>query len=144
MKALTLRDVSTTAMVAGNEKRFHTIIHDGMVKEWVGFGWITERTATADDLRSLPSVMGEKPFEQWLLDALREYEEWFRKASPSAEYQPRVFASFGGGKAVARRPFKLRGHWSVRCCGVARLVNPHRNEYGQIVFDTDYSRAPDA
>jgi hypothetical protein len=57
MKALTLRDVSTTAMVAGNEKRFHTIIHDGMVKEWVGFGWITERTATADDLRSLPSVM---------------------------------------------------------------------------------------
>jgi hypothetical protein len=83
--------------------------------------------------------------ERWILDALTEYEAWFRQASPSARYQPRVFAvEFDGAKAIARRPFKHKGHWSVRCCGVARLVNPHRNEHGQIVFDMDYSRAPDA
>lgn len=83
-----------------------------------------------------------KPLEQWILDALTEYEAWFRQASPSAKYQPKVFAKFGGTHPIARRPFRHRGHWSVRCHGVARLVLPQRDADGNIYFQLDYGPLP--
>lgn len=44
-KTVSLKEVSTLSMVAGNEKRFTKIVHSGTVKEWVGFGWVSERAA---------------------------------------------------------------------------------------------------
>lgn len=50
------REVSLIGMTTGGEKRIRRVIHDGELKEWVGFGWISLRTATADDLRRYPRV----------------------------------------------------------------------------------------
>lgn len=33
--------LSTMAMVAGGEKKRRYVIDDGVLKEWVGFGWIS-------------------------------------------------------------------------------------------------------
>jgi hypothetical protein len=49
-------ELTTLRMVAGNEKKYDTIIVDGEVKTWVGIGWITEREATEEDYELLPFV----------------------------------------------------------------------------------------
>ena len=38
---VSFRTVSNVAMVAGGEDLVRRVIHDGVVKEWVGIGWIT-------------------------------------------------------------------------------------------------------
>lgn len=142
MKTVTLKDVSNMAMVSGNENHITKIIHEGMVKEWCGIGWIEEGEPSQEDWENIPFVEGhsEKPLERWILDALEEYRVWHKQALPSSnKYQPRVFVDLENGKTIARRPFKNRDHWSVRCVGVGRLVNPRRNEFGNIVFSLDYS-----
>jgi hypothetical protein len=48
--------LSTLAMVEGGEAKTPTVIDKGVVKEWVGFGWITLRDATDDDRATLPLV----------------------------------------------------------------------------------------
>ena len=36
-------------MVNGNEKKYKIVIDNGIVKEWVGIGWIKIRKATKAD-----------------------------------------------------------------------------------------------
>lgn len=57
-KPVSFRDVSTIAMVAGKEKTISKIIHCGVIKEWVGIGWIELRRATATDYLKIPQVKG--------------------------------------------------------------------------------------
>lgn len=56
-QTVTFDDVTVLRMVAGNEKRFTRVIHDGFVKEWVGMGWIALNRATAQDRRTYPTVV---------------------------------------------------------------------------------------
>lgn len=46
-------------MVAGGEKKHPVVIHDGMVKQWVGIGWVTEGKAKAADRKAYPTVVYE-------------------------------------------------------------------------------------
>ena len=36
-----LSKLNNLSMVAGYEKRVHKVIHNGVLKEWVGIGWVT-------------------------------------------------------------------------------------------------------
>jgi hypothetical protein len=49
-------ELSTLRMTAGNEKRYPLVILDGVVKEWIGFGWINLRDADETDFNNLPVV----------------------------------------------------------------------------------------
>lgn len=57
MKTVKYNQVSNRAMVAGNEKKIGFIIHNGVVKQWVGIGWVELREATADDKKKYPKVV---------------------------------------------------------------------------------------
>lgn len=71
--------------------------------------------------------------------AIREHEEWHRRAFPSVDVvQPRV-TIYDGAKGVLRRPYKRIGHWTVTLFGRGRLVNP-RVQDGMMVFGVDYNR----
>tara|TARA_Y100000310_G_C20671665_1_gene810644 strand:+ start:1832 stop:2026 length:195 start_codon:yes stop_codon:yes gene_type:complete len=39
-KQIKRSELSNIMMVAGNEKRFTTVADDGIIRDWVGFGWI--------------------------------------------------------------------------------------------------------
>ena len=56
MKTVTRHAVSSLRMVAGNEKKHPIVILDGIVKEWVGIGWIGEGKASIEDKRKYPTV----------------------------------------------------------------------------------------
>lgn len=56
-KTIKRAELSTLRMVAGGEKRHPQVIEAGRVKEWIGFGWIDLREATADDLATLPHII---------------------------------------------------------------------------------------
>lgn len=60
MKTVTYEQVSTVAMTCGNEKKFSTIIHDGVRKQWVGIGWVSEGVATIQDRKKYPTVVSSK------------------------------------------------------------------------------------
>jgi len=51
-------DVSTIRMVAGGERKIKRVIHDGFLKEWIGFAWIVLRRATKSDSKRHPTVDG--------------------------------------------------------------------------------------
>ena len=55
-KPIDVSQCATIRMVAGNEKRFSKIIHEGAVKQWVGIGWVTERHAEATDYLKIPEA----------------------------------------------------------------------------------------
>ena len=57
-KTVHARELSTLKMVAGNEKKYKTVIHQGVVKDWVGFGWIELRKPTLEDKRKYPVIVG--------------------------------------------------------------------------------------
>ena len=86
--------------------------------------------------------MSKDELDQFVADAIAEDREWEAKASPSSRYQPRVLARFEGGKIITRRPFRYKGHWCVRNCGIGRLIKPMRETNGWIVFQLDYGRMP--
>ena len=51
-------ELSTIKMAAGNEKRFGTVIMDGIVQEWAGIGWISNGVpATKRDYKNYPEVI---------------------------------------------------------------------------------------
>ncbi len=50
--------LSSLRMVAGGEKTHPIVIDSGVVKEWIGFGWIDLREATDDDRTTYPEVLG--------------------------------------------------------------------------------------
>lgn len=50
-------ELATILRVAGGEKRHPIVILDGVVREWVGFGWITLDPATDEDRMKYPTVV---------------------------------------------------------------------------------------
>lgn len=50
MKTVKRSDLSTIKMVNGGERSRPTVILDGHVMEWVGFGWIDQGEATESDV----------------------------------------------------------------------------------------------
>ena len=56
MKSIPWSAVSNVRMAAGNEKKHPIVILDGIVKEWVGFGWIGDDKATKADFKKYPTV----------------------------------------------------------------------------------------
>ena len=58
MKSTIKRErVTTIAMVAGGEKKLTKVVYNGMLKEWVGSGWIDLRRATMSDKAKYPRVV---------------------------------------------------------------------------------------
>ena len=58
MKTVHVREISNIKMVSGNEKKYSKVIHNGVVKVWVGIGWIAEDTqATKEDHEKYPVVV---------------------------------------------------------------------------------------
>lgn len=57
IKYINPEELSNVKMVAGKEKRISLVVDMvPMVKRWVGIGWVTEREATAADIKRLPVV----------------------------------------------------------------------------------------
>jgi hypothetical protein len=48
--------LTNISMVEGNEKIYKIVIDNGMLKEWVGIGWIELRKATAKDKDKYPTI----------------------------------------------------------------------------------------
>lgn len=57
MKTVKLSKCTTIAMVSGGEKTHPRVVHNGKVKQWVGFGWIEISTATKKDLILYPTAV---------------------------------------------------------------------------------------
>jgi hypothetical protein len=51
-----VKQLSTIKMVAGGEQRHPIVIDDGVIKNWVGFGWVTGDAASEDDYYKYPEV----------------------------------------------------------------------------------------
>lgn len=51
---VSFKDVSTISMVNVGEKKIKKVIHDGVVKEWVGIGWVP--TDERPDPDKIPTV----------------------------------------------------------------------------------------
>ena len=58
-KTVHASELSTMAMVAGNENKYSIIIDKRILKEWVGIGWIELRTASTADKEKYPTVIRE-------------------------------------------------------------------------------------
>lgn len=50
------RELTNLRMVVGNEKKYSVVIIDGVVKEWIGIGWLELREPTEEDLKTFPVV----------------------------------------------------------------------------------------
>ena len=57
MKTVPVSKLSTLSMVAGGEKKHPVVIHEGMRKRWVGFGWVTEQKATKAYSEKYPTAV---------------------------------------------------------------------------------------
>jgi hypothetical protein len=55
MKTVKRSELSNMKMVAGNEKKYDAVIVDGVVKEWVGIGWI--ETDAKPDPKKYPTAV---------------------------------------------------------------------------------------
>lgn len=61
IKTVNASDLSLLKMVAGGEKRHRVVVDtDGILKEWVGFGWIDLRPASEADRERWPRVVGKR------------------------------------------------------------------------------------
>ncbi len=56
MKKIKRSELSNLRMVAGNEKKYSIVIIDGILKEWVGIGWVGEGKASIEDKRKYPTA----------------------------------------------------------------------------------------
>jgi hypothetical protein len=56
-KEVRAEECSSFKMVSGNEKRLTRVIDDGVVKNWVGIGWVSEGSASEADRGELPHVI---------------------------------------------------------------------------------------
>jgi hypothetical protein len=57
MKAVPAREFTNIKMIQGNEKEYSIIVDAGVVKQWVGIGWIELRKATTEDKEKYPNVL---------------------------------------------------------------------------------------
>ena len=60
-KTITVKrsELGTLHMAAGNERKYNKVIVDGIVREWVGFGWIDLNKATEKDRQKYPTVIDD-------------------------------------------------------------------------------------
>lgn len=56
MEKVKASELSTIKMTCGNEKKYKTVIDDGIIKDWVAIGWIDVREATEKDYEKIPVV----------------------------------------------------------------------------------------
>lgn len=56
MNTVHARELSNLKMVEGNEDKYSIVIDDGVLKEWVGIGWIELRPAIKADCEKYPTV----------------------------------------------------------------------------------------
>lgn len=56
MKTVKRADLAPIKMTTGGEKRHPRVILDGVLYNWVGFGWIDEQKATKSDREKYPTV----------------------------------------------------------------------------------------
>jgi len=49
-----------TLMMGDGEGKPHKIVHNGMVKQYVGIGWVAEREATQEDADLYPVAVEER------------------------------------------------------------------------------------
>lgn len=57
MKTVKRSELTHRKMVAGNEKKYTTVIIEGIVKDWVGIGWVGEDKATDEDRAKFPEMV---------------------------------------------------------------------------------------
>lgn len=57
-KTVHARELSILKMVTGNERGYAAVVHEGLLKQWVGTGWVELRKATAGDRKNYPVVVG--------------------------------------------------------------------------------------
>ena len=57
MRTVMRSELTNIKMVAGNEKNYSTVIIDGIVKDWVGFGWVGDTEATDEDRAKFPQMV---------------------------------------------------------------------------------------
>ena len=60
METVKATELSKLRMVAGNEKIYDAVIDEGVLKEWVGIGWIDIGPAAEEDYEKYPVVTREK------------------------------------------------------------------------------------
>jgi hypothetical protein len=56
MKPVAVKELGNIKMVEGNEHLYNIVIDKGILKEWVGIGWIEVREATPEDAEKYPTV----------------------------------------------------------------------------------------
>lgn len=59
MKTIERSKLSTIGMVSGRERRIHKVIDGGIVRLWVGIGWVDEGPPTRHQKRHLHHVIDE-------------------------------------------------------------------------------------
>ena len=59
VKIVSRSELSTSRMIGGNEKQFTSVIMDGKVNHWVGFGWVDEGEPNEDQKLTLPIVSND-------------------------------------------------------------------------------------
>jgi hypothetical protein len=52
-------DAKELANIRMNESKPMKVIDNGMIKDWVGIGWVTGDEATAEDIEKYPTVVRE-------------------------------------------------------------------------------------
>jgi hypothetical protein len=57
MNTVHRHELTNIKMVAGNEKKYSTVIIEGIVMDWVGFGWVGEAVATDEDRKKFPEMV---------------------------------------------------------------------------------------
>ena len=56
-KVVDASKLSTIAMTTGGEKKFTKVVDGGVLKEWVGIGWIDIGKASKEDKLKYPTVV---------------------------------------------------------------------------------------
>ena len=56
MNEVAAKELSNRAMIEENEAHYSIVIDGGVLKEWVGIGWIELRPATQEDQAEYPMV----------------------------------------------------------------------------------------
>lgn len=56
-KTVSIDELSSIKMAGKNGKKYPKVIHDKIVKQWVGIGWCPEGEATKQDYKKYPVVV---------------------------------------------------------------------------------------
>ncbi|KHE93685.1 MAG: hypothetical protein K8F52_06130 [Candidatus Scalindua rubra] len=57
LEFINITDLRTISMVTKNERKYQTVIHAGILKDWVGFGWAELGKPTKEDFEKYPIAL---------------------------------------------------------------------------------------